>query len=208
MLKIDAKKTKGYRYNDWLEYFSQIPAAQMLDAQDKLKDMLPAEGYAAAMRWLEIFENPSRMDKLLQGRIKVQEEASIMEVAIGDDDEKFYMSLIRKNVAELDGASPQEVARISQNLNIYRKQLQEIRSHKPKGGTVLAKVLKELNETQPAVSCLSNKPIARKTTKKTTKTVKKISSKCKLDKKMASKTAPKTRNNVKMISKSSGEQNA
>lgn len=208
MLKIDAKKTKGYRYNDWLEYFSQIPAAQMLDTQDKLKDMLPAEGYAAAMRWLEIFENPSRMDKLLQGRIKVQEEASIMEVAIGDDDEKFYMSLIRKNVAELDGASPQEVARISQNLNIYRKQLQEIRSRKPKGGTVLAKVLKELSETQPAVSRSSNKPRARKTTKKTTKTVKKSAQNVNPTKKRASKTAPKARNNVKTISKSSGEQNA
>ena len=44
---------------------------------------------------------------------------------------------MRRNV------SAQEAARITQNLNIFRKELHEIRSRKPKKGTVLEQVLKK-----------------------------------------------------------------
>lgn len=200
MIKIDKKKTKNYRYNDWLEYFSQVSAEELQDQAEKLKKTLPAEGYAAVARWLEVFENPSKMDKLTQGRIKAQEEASIMEIAVGDDDEAFYTGLIRKNVSELDGASPQEVARISQNLNIYRKQLQEIRSRRPKDGSVLDKVLKEIDNVvvKPKVQSKSRKkPVANKKTAKKSKAVKKV----------VSKTPSKAKKATKTITKPSGENN-
>jgi hypothetical protein len=196
-MKIGAKKTKNYRYNDWLEYFGQLPAAELQKSQEELADTLPSEGYAALMRWLEIFENPSKMDKLSQGRIKAQKEASIMEVAVGDDDEAFYMDLIRKNVSELEGASPQEVARLSQNINIYRKQLQEIRSHKPKANSTLSRVLKAADLMK--ADNKTPKPAAKRKT--TTKTAKKRIT----QKKDPSKTPPKAKKSVKTISKASGE---
>lgn len=204
-IKIDKKKTKGYRYNDWLEYFSQTSAQELQEQAAKLKETLPAEGYAAVARWLEVFENPSKMDKLTQGRIKAQEEASIMEIAVGDDDEAFYVGLIRKNVTELDGASPQEVARISQNLNIYRRQLQEIRARKPKGGSVLAKILKEIEEpVQKQEPRLETKPKVRKKAVQTTTKPKKRGR----PKKEASKTPAKPRKATKTIIKSSEDKNA
>ena len=148
MAEIDAVKLpKGYKdfdYDTWLEYFRPIPP-RTLRAYEKRDDLIGAEGYAALKRWIEIIENPSKMDKLYQGRLKAQAEADIMQIAVGDDDEEFYMALIRENVQQLNTSniSQQEVARLTQNINIFRKELREIRSRKPKKGTVLEQVLKK-----------------------------------------------------------------
>lgn len=210
-MKIDTEKAKNFRYNDWLEYFAQASAADLRGSQEDLEKNLPSEGYAALMRWLEIFDNPSKMDKLSQGRIKAQKEANLMEVAVGDDDEQFYIDLILKNVAELEGSSPQEVARLSQNINIYRKQLQEIRSHKPKANSTLSRVLAAAAGSKPTASKPKNasktqaKAAKRKTSIKTTsKTVKKRVTK----KKDPSKTTSKAKKSQKTIDKLSEEKNA
>ena len=94
---------------------------------------------------MDIISNPSKMDKLYQGRLKADADKNIMDIAIGDDDEEFYIALIQENVAQLNSSniSQQEVARLSQNINIFRKELRDIRSRKPKKGTVLEQVLKK-----------------------------------------------------------------
>ena len=68
-----------------------------------------------------------------------------MQISVGDDDEAFYEALIRENVQQLSTSniSQQEVARLTQNINIFRKELREIRSRKPKKGTVLEQVLEK-----------------------------------------------------------------
>lgn len=139
-----------FDYDQWLELFRKVPAGKIAKAEDWLNENLPVEGFAAASRWIEIIDNPTKMDKLYQGRLRAGEKESIMELAVGDNDEAFYEALIRENVAKLDESrsSAQEVARITQNLNIFRKQLREIRSHKPKQGSVLQKVL-ELSAKPP-----------------------------------------------------------
>lgn len=197
MIKIDKKKTQKFRYNDWLEYFNKFSAKELRESMEGLEDILPPEGYAAAARWIEIFEHPSRMDKLSQGRIKAQEEAEMLTTATGDDDEKFYIALIRKNTLELDGASPQEVARLSQNLNIYRQQLQEIRSRRPKDGSKLAEILKKAAEklASRAKPTKAKKP-SKKSAKKTTPA-----------KKVAPKTPRKATKKAKTVKTSSGEKN-
>ena len=131
-------------YDQWLEYFRKQPAG-MLAQFERLKNEIPTEGYAALKRWQEILDNPSKMDKLYQGRLKAENDKNIMEVAVGDDDEVFYEALIRENVQQLNTSniSQQEVARLTQNINIFRKELREIRSRKPKKGTVLEKVLEK-----------------------------------------------------------------
>ena len=131
-------------YDQWLEFFRKQPAGRLSEFE-RLKNVIPTEGYAALKRWQEILENPSKMDKLYQGRLKAENDKNIMEVAVGDDDEVFYESLIRENVQQLSTSniSQQEVARLTQNINIFRKELREIRSRKPKKGTVLEKVLEK-----------------------------------------------------------------
>lgn len=131
-------------YDQWLEFFRKQPAGKLAEFE-RLKNVIPTEGYAALKRWQEILENPSKMDKLYQGRLKAENDKNIMEVAVGDDDEVFYESLIRENVQQLSTSniSQQEVARLTQNINIFRKELREIRSRKPKKGTVLEKVLEK-----------------------------------------------------------------
>lgn len=186
MLEINQKTTKNYTYDDWLDYFRQVPTKELLESKKYLSEVLPVEGFAAASRWIEIIQNPSKMDKLYSARLKAKTEANIMEIAVGDDDEAFYESLIRENVQQLNTSniSQQEVARLTQNINIFRKELRDIRSRKPKEGTVLEQVLKKA-----AI------PAKKRTKKPTAK---------KRKKKEASKTASKANVKTKMGKVSSG----
>lgn len=149
-------------YDQWLEFFRKQPAGKLAEFE-RLKNVIPTEGYAALKRWQEILENPSKMDKLYQGRLKAENDKNIMEVAVGDDDEVFYESLIRENVQQLSTSniSQQEVARLTQNINIFRKELREIRSRKPKKGTVLEKVLEK--------AAIPKKPAKKKASKTASK---------------------------------------
>lgn len=159
-MKLPSKaKSKNYSYNDWLDYFKLIKADELLASEDELKK-LPVEAYAAARRWIDIIENPTRMDKILQGRLDVKNQNDIMETAIGDDDEAFYSRLIQQNVAQLcaSNTSPQEVARLSQNINIFRRELREIRSHRPSKDTTLGKVFDIIEKSK-----INNKKIPSKT---------------------------------------------
>lgn len=145
MLKIDKESTKNYTYDDWLDYFRTVPTKELMESRKYLSEALPVEAFAAASRWIEIIQNPSKMDKLYSARLKAKSEADIMEIAVGDDDEAFYEALIKENVQQLNTSniSQQEVARLTQNINIFRKELRDIRSRKPKKGTVLEQVLQK-----------------------------------------------------------------
>ena len=163
---INLENTEDYGYDEWLEFFRKVPAAELIDSIEELKANLPGDGYAAAMRWLDIFDNPSKMDKLYKGRLDKEAETDIMDLAIGDDDEKFYESLIRQNVEQLTSSSisQQEVARLSQNINIFRKELRDIRSRRPKAGSVLEKVLAKA--AAPSNAAKKAKKPAKPTSKK------------------------------------------
>lgn len=176
MLAIDQEATKDYTYDDWLDYFRQVPTKELLESKKYLSEVLPVEGFAAASRWIEIIQNPSKMDKLYSARLKAKTEADIMQISVGDDDEAFYEALIRENVQQLSTSniSQQEVARLTQNINIFRKELREIRSRKPKKGTVLEKVLEKAaippKPKKPAKKKASSSPSKAPVKKKTTKT--------------------------------------
>lgn len=159
------KDPQAMSYNQWLEFFRKIPAGKLMSLQEFLMSKLPIEGFAAASRWIEIAQNPSKMDKLYQGQLSAEKKKDIKKLAIGDDDEAFYEALILENVEKLDESrnSAQEVARITQNLNIFRRELREIRSRKPKKGTVLEKVLR-LSSRPPEPPKIERKKL--KTTKK------------------------------------------
>lgn len=163
MLKIDREKTANYTYDDWLDFFRVVPTKEFLESKKMLTETLPVEGFAAASRWIEIIQNPSKMDKLYSARLKAKSEADIMQISVGDDDEAFYEALIRENVQQLNTSniSQQEVARLTQNINIFRKELREIRSRKPKKGTVLEQVLEK--------AAVPKKPIRKRAPKTASK---------------------------------------
>lgn len=164
MIKIPKKKSRSWMYDDWLDFFRKVPTDELLKSQSELRKM-SVECYAAAVRWIDIIKNPAKMDKLYSARLKAESEAGIMDIAVGDDDEAFYEALIRENVQQLNGSniSAQEAARLTQNINIFRKELREIRSRKPKKGTVLEKVLEKA--AMPAKPQKSEKPLKKKASK-------------------------------------------
>lgn len=194
---------KKYGYDEWLEFFRTIPASETIKNEDYLMRTISTEGYAALKRWLEILDSPSKMDKLYQGRIKAQQSKDVMNLAIGDDDEAFYEALIKENVEQLNAGnvSPQEVARLSQNINIFRKELREIRSRKPRENTKLAKILEAIDSPKEKAP---NAYTKTNSTKKQQKCRKSLSA----PKKQASKTRSKVAKKKKMIDESSGEKNA
>lgn len=166
ILGVDRAKMDELTYDDWLEKVRRVPTGALEANVERFRAILPVEGFAAVSRWLEIVENPSKMDKLYRGRLKAQEKDTILDLAVGDDEEAFYEALIVKTTRELEECtgSAQEVARLTMNLKIFRSELHEARSRKPKKGTVLEKVL-AMSEEPPK----PKKPAKKKTTKKTTK---------------------------------------
>lgn len=152
------KPAESLNYDDWLELFRKVPAGKLLKSQGYLQETLPLEGFAAAARWIEIIGNPTRMDKLYRGRLRTQEKDTILDLAIGDDEEAFYEALIIKTTRELEECTgnAQEVARLTMNLKIFRAELHEARSRKPKKDTVLAQVL-ELASKPPKTQKKRNK---------------------------------------------------
>ena len=148
--KIQGQPEK-YSYDDWLELFRKVPAARILTSKSWLNENLPVEGFAAASRWIEIIGSPTKMDKLYRGRLRAQTQESLVDLALDDDDEKFFEALIKKTAMEIDECTgnTNEIARLSMNLRVFKNELRDIRSRKPKEGSVLDRVLKTLETPKP-----------------------------------------------------------
>lgn len=170
--------TYKYDYNDWFQFFQKQPATFLLNNQQDFQDNLPADGYAAFCRWLDIFENPVQMEKIAKSKMENDQTSDLLDLAVGDDDEKFYVGIIRDLTSQImdKNISPQEFARLSANLIKARDNLREIRSRKPKNGTVLAKVLEaaKITSAKPkkTVAKSSKKRNPRKVVKKKSTPVK------------------------------------
>jgi len=170
VLPADAKD-----YDDYLEYFKSITPSQLKALFKTGKDSIGVEAYAALSRWVEIIGSPSKIEKIRRTRMAQNQEQNINEIAVGDDDEQFYEALIKQNVAQLNSSSvsQQEVARLTSNINIFRKELRSIRSRTIRKDTVLAKILDQADGVKPkVVKKVKTKPKAKKSVKKSPKTSK------------------------------------
>lgn len=158
-------KVANWRYDDFLNFFREVPAARLMANKDFLQNNISAEGFAAASRWIEIFGNPKAIDKLYRGRLKAQQEETLVDLALSDDDEAFYEALIKKTALEISECTgnTNEIARLTMNLRVFQKELREIRSKKLKKGSVLEKTM----------LATARKPEPPKTPKKAAKTAKK-----------------------------------
>ena len=141
-VSVSPAQLKSFTYNEWLSTFRNVPTAKLLGSKAWLQENLPVEAYAAAARWVEIVGNPHRIDKLLQTKLDKEEEEDLMNLAIGDDQEAFYVALVKKTARELNAAATsQEVARLSMNLKIFQGELSAVRSKKAKKGSLIDKIM-------------------------------------------------------------------
>lgn len=166
-MTVTPEELKTNTYNQWLDRFRSVPTARLLSATDWLQENLPIEAYAAAARWVEIIGNPHRIDKLLQSKLDKDEEEDLMNLAIGDDQEAFYVALVKKTARELnESATSQEVARLSMNLKIFQSELAAIRSKKAKKGSLIEKIMSA--SAMPLQAPQSAKKAPKKAKKKST----------------------------------------
>lgn len=157
---LELKHSGADGYEGWLNYFKTITPQQGRFLIRNGQNAMDIEAYAALSRWYEIIANPNKIDKLYKAQLDKKAEEDIMEVAIGEDDEEFYKALIQKNVHQLQSSSvsQQETARLTANINIFRKELKVIRSRTVKKGTVLANILEEANRPKVDIK----KPVSNK----------------------------------------------
>lgn len=142
---IDLSKHTKSTYNDWFIFFQKRSKAENLKIEDWAVDNLPSDGYAALRRWLEIYSNPSQMDKIAKAKMEDDNIDDLLKLAIGDDDEKYYLAEIESLFRQLHGSgvSPQEYARLSALMAKARDGLRQVRSRKTKKGSVLEKVMEK-----------------------------------------------------------------
>lgn len=156
------KKEEETSITDQLEEVSRMTEAELCEVRDN-DAARPGiiRQFAAAILEGQIGDTLRIIKEVSKMRVADVEskEEPIEDLATGDDDEAFYEALIRQNVSQLTrpNASPQEVARLSQNINIFRKELREIRSRKPKVGSTLEKVLAAANSA-PKAKKVAKKP--------------------------------------------------
>lgn len=148
-------------YDDYLEYFKTITPNQLRQLMKTGKDSMPIEAYAALSRWAEIVGSPSKIEKIRRTKMAQDIEQNINEIAVGDDDIRFYEALIQQNVRQLNSTSvsQQEVARLTSNINIFRKELRMVRSRTVRKDTVLSRIIDQADDIKP-------KPVKKKTSKK------------------------------------------
>lgn len=148
-------------YDDYLEYFKTITPNQLRQLMKTGKDSMQIEAYAALSRWAEIVGSPSKIEKIRRTKMAQDIEQNINEIAVGDDDIKFYEALIQQNVRQLNSTSvsQQEVARLTSNINIFRKELRMVRSRTVRKDTVLSRIIDQADDIKP-------KPVKKKTSKK------------------------------------------
>lgn len=131
---------------DQLEEVSRMTDAQLEEVIEDSERPGIIKQYAKAIIDGQISDTLKiikEVSKMRQPEDAAADSSKIEELAVGEDDEALYMALIKENVSQLrrPNTSPQEVARLSQNIRIFRKELSEARSHKPTKGSLLDEVL-------------------------------------------------------------------
>lgn len=159
--------TEG-NYDDYLEYFKTVTPNKLKNLFKFGKDAIYVEAYAAVSRWVEIMGSPSKIEKIRRTKMAEDQEQNINDIAVGDDDEAFYEALIQQNVRQLNSTSvsQQEVARLTSNINIFRKELRTIRSRTIRKDTVLARIMESANGVQPKPTAKNKAAPKRKPTVK------------------------------------------
>lgn len=108
-------------YNQWLDFFSSMTGGETDDFILEHRGSMSNEAYAAARRWVEIHDDPSQIDKIVQSRLeqaKTQEITSIMEASKSGNKITIFEA-IRDNLAYKieDGSGARDTTVLIKQLN-------------------------------------------------------------------------------------------
>lgn len=151
-LKVKIKNQKGY--DDWFNYFKDLPAMTIRMLFKTGQDILPTEAYAALARWVDIVSNPGRIDKIHQAAMSKKSSSggpSITAVARKNDRLGVLMATrdmiaekLEKGAGARDTAAlTREMTEIMTQINDYEKRLG------PKKTTKLGKLLQDVPDVKP-----------------------------------------------------------
>lgn len=129
----------------WLNYFKTLPITEIKRLMADGKESLTTEAYAALVRWADIIDTPSRIDKIYQAGLAKpkNDKKSISELASAND-KLGVLYAIRDEIAEkLDrGTGARDTASLAKEMaNIMDLITEAERRQGPSKDTKLAELL-------------------------------------------------------------------
>jgi hypothetical protein len=151
-LKVMIKNQKGY--DEWFNYFKDLPAMTIRMLFRTGQDILPTEAYAALARWVDIVSNPARIDKIHQAAMSRKggaAEKSILQLARKNDRLGVLMAT-RDQIAEKleKGAGARDTAALAREMTEIMTQIADYEKRLgPKKTTKLGKLLESMPDVKP-----------------------------------------------------------
>lgn len=151
-LKIKIKPQENY--DQWLNYFKELPPNTIRELALTGLDILPTEAYAALARWHDIISNPARIDKIHQSGLtnasKDKNVKTIVQLAL-DNDRLGVLKATRDRIAEKleKGAGARDTAALAREMTEIMTQIADYEKRLgPKKNTVLGQLLGDMPEAK------------------------------------------------------------
>lgn len=149
-LKITLTPQDGY--DEWLNYFKDLPPNSIKMLAVTGQDFLPTEAYAALSRWHDIITNPHRIEKIHQSgltrRQKDDKTQSISQLALAND-RLGVLKATRDRIAEKleKGAGARDTAALAREMTEIMTQISDYEKRLgPKKDTKLGKLLEGVDD--------------------------------------------------------------
>lgn len=132
-------------YDQWLNYFKELPPSEVNELMLIADEILSIEACSALKRWADIYENPSRIDKIYQaGLAKPKtEQKTILDYA-RENNELAVLKAARDNMAEKleKGTGARDTASLVRELCGVMELIDEIeRRQGPSDNTLLGQLI-------------------------------------------------------------------
>jgi len=150
-LKINIKMQDDY--DQWFNYFKNLSPNKNKMLVSTGKDIIPTEGYAALVRWMDVMNNPARIDKIHQAGLTKKHNAdkdakTIVELSQSND-RLGVLKAIRDQIAmKLEkGAGARDTASLAREMTEIMTQIADYNKRLgPKKNTELGRLLDDMPE--------------------------------------------------------------
>lgn len=146
-LRIKLKNQKNY--DEWLNYWKTLSPNKLKLLSKTGLDILPTEAYSALIRWMDIMNNPARIDKLHQSGLTNpklgKNQKSIVELALSND-RLGVLKATRDQIAEKlqKGAGARDTAALAREMTEIMTQIADYEKRQaPKRSTKLGALLQD-----------------------------------------------------------------
>ncbi|HRJ06880.1 MAG TPA: hypothetical protein PK911_05035 [Candidatus Saccharibacteria bacterium] len=146
---LDIKLKKKRNYDDYLNYFKQMPARHVNMLVSTAQDVLTTEGYAALLRWRDIVLNPHRIDKIHQAGLvnkKKKNQNDIVAMAAQNDRLGVLKATRDKLAIEIEkGAGSRDTALLVREMTEVMTQIADYEKRLgPKAETELGQLMRDM----------------------------------------------------------------